>query len=103
MQQPSEEPVVPQPRATSSPSAAVPGDGSDGAGPDAGPAPEPTPAAPEQAAPAQEAEQPPAEQWWGEQLPHAGVSNGSVVIAGGVLLMAGAGLVGATALRRRRS
>lgn len=46
---------------------------------------------------------PPAEQWWGEQLPHAGVSNGSVVIAGGVLLMAGAGLVGATALRRRRS
>lgn len=65
-QQPSEEPVVPQPTATSSPSAAVPGDGSDGAGPDAGPAPEPTPAAPEQAAPAQEAEQSPAEQWWGE-------------------------------------
>ncbi|WP_239547481.1 LPXTG cell wall anchor domain-containing protein [Kocuria palustris] len=36
-------------------------------------------------------------------MPHTGVSNGSVVIAGGVLLMAGAGLVGATALRRRRS
>ncbi|WP_432806166.1 LPXTG cell wall anchor domain-containing protein [Kocuria palustris] len=35
-------------------------------------------------------------------MPHTGVSNGSLVIAGGVLLMAGAGLVGATAVRRRR-
>ncbi|WP_157796655.1 MULTISPECIES: LPXTG cell wall anchor domain-containing protein [Kocuria] len=38
-----------------------------------------------------------------EQLPHAGVSNGSLVIAGGVMLLTGAGLVGATALRRCRS
>lgn len=102
-QQPSEEPVVPQPSATSSPSAVVPGGGSDGAGPDGGPAPEPAPAAPEQAAPAQDAQDSPAEQWWGQQLPHTGVSNGSLVIAGGVLLLAGAGLVGASALRRRRS